>query len=110
MRFRNVWVRELGKPGRKEFTFANSLLESYAGTYEGGNKIEVSVENDSLIARLGDVRFVLFAESPTKFFAKTTDLRIEFKTNADGKADSMISPLAKVKAHAEESAVSRIPA
>lgn len=90
VRFRNIWVRELGQPGRKEFTFANSLLERYAGTYEGGNKIQVNVENDGLIARLGGVRFVMFAESPTKFFAKTTDLRIEFKTNSEGKAEGLV--------------------
>jgi hypothetical protein len=90
VRFRNIWVRELGKPGKKEFTFANSLLENYAGEYEGGNKIHVSVENDTLIATLGGVRFVMFAESPVKFFAKTTDLQIEFKTNSDGKADGLV--------------------
>src|ERR1043166_7979611 len=27
VRFRNIWVRELGKPGRKELTLANSLLD-----------------------------------------------------------------------------------
>ena len=89
VRFRNIWVRELGRPGKKEFTFANSILEKYAGTYEGGNKIEVNVENDQLIAHLGSVRFVMFAESETHFFAKTTDLQIDFQKGSDGKVDSL---------------------
>jgi hypothetical protein len=90
VRFRNIWVRELGKPGKKEFTLANSLLESYAGTYQSGNKVEVAVEDGSLVARLNGIRFVMFAESPVKFFAKTTDFQIEFKTNAEGHADSLV--------------------
>src|ERR1700722_2809546 len=73
VRFRNIWERELGRAGKKEFTFANSVLEKYAGSYEGGNKMEINVENDQLIAHLGSVRFVLFAESETHFFAKTPD-------------------------------------
>ncbi len=33
------------------------------------------------------VRFLLFAESATKFFAKTTDVELEFQSNAEGKVD-----------------------
>jgi len=29
VRFRNIWVRELGRPGKKEFTLPESLLNSY---------------------------------------------------------------------------------
>src|SRR2546423_10769902 len=75
LRFRNIWVRELGRPGKKEFMLPEALLDSYAGTYDN---IEVSREDNHLAARLGGVRFVLFAESPTRFFAKTTDLQLEF--------------------------------
>jgi hypothetical protein len=89
VRFRNIWIRELGKPGKKEFTFSDSLLEGYVGKYEGGNKIEISQEKDGLIARLNGIRFVMFAESPVKFFAKTTDFQIQFKTNSEGKADGL---------------------
>ena len=42
------------------------------------------------MATLGGVRFVMFAESPTKFFAKTTDLQIEFQINDQGKVDGMV--------------------
>ena len=86
VRYRNIWVRELGKPGKKEFTFANSLLDSYAGTYELGpnNNATFTHENGQLILKFSGVRFVLFAESATKFFAKTTDVQCEFSKNDQG--------------------------
>jgi hypothetical protein len=87
VRFRNIWVRELGKPGKKEFMLATALLDSYAGNY--GN-IEVAREGDQLAAKLGGAKFLLFAESPTKFFAKTTDVQIEFPAGAQGKPDRLI--------------------
>lgn len=90
VRFRNVWVRELGKPGKKEFTLAESLLDSYVGAYKGNNEILVAKEGSQLVAKLGGVRFVMFAESPTKFFAKTTDVQIEFLSNDQGRVDRMI--------------------
>lgn len=86
VRFRNIWVRELGKPGKKEFTLPPSLLDSYAGLYD---RIEVAREEDHLTARMGGTKFVLFAESPTRFFAKTTDFQIEFP-EAGGKPDGLI--------------------
>ena len=87
VRFRNIWVRELGKPGRKEFTPPPALLDSYAGKYDS---IEIVREGDQLAASLSGVRFSLFAESPTKFFAKTTDVQIEFPAGGKGKADRLI--------------------
>jgi hypothetical protein len=87
VRFRNVWVRELGKPGRKEFTLPVALLDNYAGKY---GDIEVWREDTQLGMRLGGVKFVLFAESPTKFFAKTTDVQIEFPAGTQGKPDRLI--------------------
>ncbi len=87
VRFRNIWVRELGKPGRKEFTPPAALLDSYTGNYD---PIEISREGDQLTARLGSRKFLLFAESPTKFFAKTTDVQIEFPGGGAGKPDRLI--------------------
>ena len=75
VRFRNIWARELGKPGKKEFTFSDSFLDSYAGNYD---TVEISREGSHLVAGIGGVKFLLFAESPTHFFAKTTDVQIEF--------------------------------
>jgi 3-keto-disaccharide hydrolase len=87
VRFRNVWVRELGKPGKKEFTLATALLDLYAGTYEN---IEIVRAGNQLKAKLGGVDFLLFAESPTKFFAKTTDVQIEFAGAPQAKPDRLI--------------------
>src|ERR1043166_3810 len=79
VRFRNIWVRELGAPGKKEFTLASTLLDSYIGQYEG---VDISREQNQLAATIGGVKFILFAESPTKFFAKTTDVQIEFPSSS----------------------------
>lgn len=86
VRFRNIWVRELGEPGRKEFTFPNAVLDRCTGNYE--NNIQISREGSQLVARHNGVRFVLFAESPTKFFAKTTDVQFEFPAG-EGKAEQV---------------------
>ena len=86
VRFRNIWVRELGKPGKKEFTYAPTLLDSYAGNYEG---VDISREHDQLAATIAGVKFTLFAESPTKFFAKTTDVQIEFPSSTGGRPDHL---------------------
>src|SRR5882672_8268670 len=92
VRFRNIWVRELGKHGKKEFTLPNSLLESYTGRYERepNQFIEISTQERQLVATMGDVRFVLFAESPKKFFAKTTDVQIEVQTDSAGKPTNLL--------------------
>jgi hypothetical protein len=92
VRFRNIWIRELGRPGKKEFTLPDALLDSYVGKYISSdqNRIEVTREGNQLAARLSSVRFVLFAESPTKFFAKTTDVQIEFPSGAQAKPDRLI--------------------
>ena len=43
-----------------------------------------------LVAAIGRIEFHMFAESPTKFFAKTTDVQLEFQTNSTGKAEGVI--------------------
>ena len=91
VRFRNIWVRELGRPGKKEFTLPEALLEKYVGHYTATdrNRIEVTRQGAQLAVRLNGVSFTLFAESPTKFFAKTTDVQIEFPAVDQGKADRL---------------------
>jgi hypothetical protein len=83
VRYRNIWVRELGKPGKKEFMLPEATLESYSGTYDGS--LRISHENHQLVAMFQGIRFVMFAESPTHFFAKTTDLQLDFVTGDGGK-------------------------
>jgi hypothetical protein len=87
VRFRNIWVRELGKPGKKELTLPDALLNSYTGKYD---RIEITREGGQLVAQFSGVRFLLFAASPTKFFAKTTDFQIEFPDGGSGKQDRLI--------------------
>ena len=77
VRFRNVWVRELGKPGKKEITISDALMQKYIGTYENG--AEISRQENNLVLNFNGVRYVLFAETPEKFFAKTTDVQCEFQ-------------------------------
>ncbi len=86
VRFRNIWVREL-TPGRKELTLANQVLDRYTGRYE--NNIEILREGSQLIARFYNVRFVLFAETPNRFFAKTTDVQVEFPATTAEKAERL---------------------
>src|SRR6267142_2866600 len=87
VRFRNLWVRELGKPGKKEFMLSKSLLDGYGGKYDN---ILVTREDGQLSAKVGGVKFLLFAESPTRFFAKTTDVQIEFPSSDPAKVDRLV--------------------
>jgi hypothetical protein len=92
VRFRNIWVRPLGQPGKREFTLARALLDRYAGVYERspGNTFEISRNGNQLGVSLFGVKFDLFAESPTKFFAKPTDVQFEFESDAEGKVDRVV--------------------
>lgn len=87
VRYRNIWVRELGNTRRPEFTLPEATLDKYVGKYDG---VEVSKENHQLVCKIGDVRFELFAEAPNKFFAKTTDVRLQFPENLSGKSPEVI--------------------
>jgi hypothetical protein len=86
VRFRNIWVRELGKPGKKEFTLPVSLLAKYVGKY---GTVEISRTGDQLFVGMNNMKFPLFAESPTKFFAKGIDIQIEFPADATEKPDHL---------------------
>jgi hypothetical protein len=94
VRFRNIWLRELGQSDKKEvaprpagLTLPTSLLDNYAGKYDS---VEITREGSQLVALVGGVKFLMFAESPTKFFAKTTDVQIEFPAGVQGKPDRLI--------------------
>ena len=63
------------------------LLDGYAGKYD---RVEVSREDAQLVVSLGGAMFLMFAESPTKFFAKTTDVQLEFPGDGQGKPDRVI--------------------
>jgi len=94
VRYRNVWVRELNqakpetKPAKPELKLTNEQLDRFVGKYQRGP--EVQRDGDHLTATVGGVKLTFFAESETKFFAKTTDVQLEFKTGSDGKVTEMI--------------------
>lgn len=87
VRFRNIWVRELGKPGKPEFMLAEKVLDSYTGSYGG---VKITREGSQLMVHVAGRKLVLFAESPTKFFAKSTDVQVEFKPDAEGKVNEIV--------------------
>jgi 3-keto-disaccharide hydrolase len=105
VRFRNIWVRELGHPGKKELMLPNTLLDQYVGDYERGpdDIVEIRRASDGLLAlTLGDVTFLMHAESPTRFFAKTTDVQCEFQFSDNRKVALFSvgeggSPMKKIK-------------
>jgi hypothetical protein len=80
VRYRNLWVRELGTPGKPEFQLADALLDRYSGIYQNGNQrvAEVTRRGGNLLLRYGGTEFLMFAESPTRFFAKTVDVQAQF--------------------------------
>jgi hypothetical protein len=87
VRFRNIWLRELGEPGKKEFTLPIAQLDNLTGKY---GSIEITRQESQLVATFGGARFLLFAESPTKFFAKTTDVQIEFPSGQTSQAARLL--------------------
>jgi hypothetical protein len=90
VRYRNVWVRPLGQPGRREYFLADSVLDRYVGDYDRGGTDVVSVRrapNGLLSLAFSGAKFLMHAESPTHFFARTTDVQVEF--DASGKTGTL---------------------
>jgi hypothetical protein len=88
VRFRNIWVRELGHPRHKEFMLPDAVLDSYAGDYQRGPKDVVHIRRlpDGLLSmKFSDIEVILHAESMTKFYALTTDVQCEFKFDGASK-------------------------
>lgn len=88
VRYRNIWVRELGTPGKPEFQLSDALLNGYCGVYErNGNKVAEIARHGSgnLLVKFRGVDFVMFAESPSHFFAKTVDVQAHFDFSGDEK-------------------------
>lgn len=81
VRYRNVWVRELGQPRRPEFMLPDTLLDSYVGDYGTGqwNSVKIRRLPDGLLSlTLAARTVVLHAESPTHFYALSTDVQCDF--------------------------------
>jgi hypothetical protein len=89
VRYRNVWVRELDTTSRKEFMLADSLLDEYAGDYRKGPNDYVNIRRaaDGLLSvSFNGATFLMHAESPTHFFATTTDVQCDFRFTDKEKA------------------------
>lgn len=81
VRYRNVWVRPLGRPSKTELSLADAVLDGYCGRYRRGRDEVVEVvrgPDRTLHLTLGGVKFQMFAETPTRFFSKTVDVQCEF--------------------------------
>jgi hypothetical protein len=64
-----------------------SLLDRYVGTYD---QITIARDGDFLTARIGGKTLRLYAESETRFFAKSTDVVIEFRPGPDGQVQELV--------------------
>ena len=89
VRYRNVWVRELGNTRHKEFMLPDALLETYVGDYGPPgqwNFVKVRRLPDGLLSlTLGGAESVLHAEAPNKFYALTTDVLCTFEVTGPTK-------------------------
>ena len=67
---------------------AEATLDSYAGEYSAG---KVTRLPDGLLSiNVGGVDTVLHAASPTRFYALTTDVQVEFNF-ADGRKQALVT-------------------
>jgi len=87
VRYRNIWVRELGNPRHKEFMLPDTVLNLYVGSYgQGHHTMTVTRLSDGLLnLHFEDRDLVLHAESQTKFYALSTDVQCEFIYSGDTK-------------------------
>ena len=92
VRFRNIWVRELGSNRHKEFMLPDALLDSYVGEYPRGKTDMIKVRRlpDGLLAvAFAGAEVVMHADSPTHFYALTTDVQCTFDLSGPTKKISV---------------------
>ena len=80
-------------PERQAATVDPAIYDRYAGVYElaPGFSLTVTREGAKLMAQgTGQPKIELFPESPTTFFAKEVEIKVEFVVGGDGKASSLI--------------------
>lgn len=88
VRFRNIWVRELGDHRHPEFQLSDVLLDSYVGDYGVGQWSSVAIRRlpDGLLSlNLADANVVLHAASPTHFYAESADVQCKFDFDGEKK-------------------------
>lgn len=89
VRYRNIWVRELGNPRHPEFLLPDALLDTYVGNYGRPgtwNTFKVArLPDGQLGVTLAGNELVMFAAGPNHFYAKTTDVQVKFDFSGDKK-------------------------
>jgi hypothetical protein len=78
---------------RKEITVPPAVLARYVGTYElmPNFDIVMTLEGGQLMTQAtGQSKFLLYAESETKFFLKVVDAEVEFFKNDKGEVTHLI--------------------
>ena len=80
-------------PGRTEVKVDPAILARYVGSYDlaPGVSVTFTLEGDHLMTQItGQPKFLLYAESPTKFFLTVVDAEVEFVSNPEGKVQKAI--------------------
>jgi CubicO group peptidase (beta-lactamase class C family) len=78
---------------QKQVAVSPQQLQDYAGQYRLAPNFVVAVmqQGDQLLAQAtGQGAFPIFPAGADKFFAKITDIRIDFKRDSKGKVDSLV--------------------
>jgi 3-oxoadipate enol-lactonase len=72
---------------RKSVDVPLNILQGYAGSYESPDGVvKIAVDGNHLTLKLpGQPSFPLYAETSTKFFLRTTDIEVDFTSDASGK-------------------------
>ncbi|HEX6125720.1 MAG TPA: serine hydrolase [Pyrinomonadaceae bacterium] len=80
-------------PERQAMALDPGIYDRYSGVYELAPSFSLTItrEGAKLMAQgTGQPKIELFPDSPTTFFAKEVEVRIEFVIGGDGKASSII--------------------
>lgn len=80
-------------PARKQIAMSPQRLQDYVGQYRLAPHFVVTVmrQGDRLLAQAtGQDAFPIFPNATDTFFAKITDIRIDFKRDGKGKVDSLV--------------------
>jgi hypothetical protein len=88
VRFRNIWVRELGNYHHKEFMLPDTLLDSYTGDYgeDANHPMRARRAADGLLTvNFGGGDVLVHAMSMTRFYSLTMDFQCQFDFTDSGK-------------------------
>ncbi len=89
VRYRNIWVRELGKHRHPAFVLPDALLETYVGDYGRPGQWNTTklrrLPDGQLGMAMAGADLVLTAASPTHFVAAGTDVQVKFDFSGEKK-------------------------